>query len=161
MALAYLPQEHIIPAFQHLRASSPNRRLEPLLNYMERIWCRDNARYPPETWSVYSLLVRTNNDKEGWHRMINGKAGPNRSFYLLWELLYNESCAVPLQCELVRDNKMIRNVRASTKQFQGQIQDLWTRYDNQDIDTSAFLTTVSKLIGVNRDFSDFDPDWVE
>ena len=85
--MAYLPQEHMIPAFEPLRASSPNRRLEPLLSYMERIWCSDNARYHPESWSVYSLLIRTNNDKEGWHRMINGKAGANRSFYLLWELL--------------------------------------------------------------------------
>jgi hypothetical protein len=89
------------------------------------------------------------------------QAGTKRSFYQLWELLRKESDYTVIQCELIRDNKLIRNSRSSTKEFQGQIQLLWDQYDADELETSAFLDSVSQLIGVQRDFSDYDPDYVE
>ena len=37
----------------------------------------ENDTWPIESWCVYGLPTRTNNDTEGWHHRVNGKSKPN------------------------------------------------------------------------------------
>ena len=54
-------------------------------------------------------VVRTNNDVEGWHSMLNkhAKRG-NLTFYLLVRLLHEQAQLVEMQVCLVSDEKIKR-----------------------------------------------------
>ena len=157
MSLPFLPSNDIPAAFHALHMQNTRDDIQPLLAYIEDNWINGNV-FPPENWSVYNQLVRTNNDKEGYHRSLNTKGRANMSLYVLWGLLRSEADNTQLLCELVRDAKMIRNVRLRTRQIQGKLQSLWDRYADDEMTPDGFLDACSLLNGVSRDFSDFDPN---
>lgn len=69
MALLYLPDEHITPLFNYLREKAFTSKLIELANYIDETWIR-GPMWKPKSWYVFYLLVRTNNDVEGWHGML-------------------------------------------------------------------------------------------
>ena len=82
--------------------------------------------------------VRTNNDVEGWHRSINGRAGRHCvQFYRVVELLHTEASLVHLQMKLVKESKLRRYQKKRFKSVQSKLfnfQDLaavpaWRTYD--------------------------------
>ena len=68
-----------------------------LLNYVEDNWLLSTV-WQVSSWSVFGQTVRTNNDCEGWHHRINGRAKKgNLQFNLLILLLYREVSVLPTQ----------------------------------------------------------------
>ena len=72
----------------------PTYAQRKLCRYIEANWF-SSTTWPPETWSVFNQSVRTNDDVEGWHRRLNGKAMKGQlNFYLLMQLLTSEAAVV-------------------------------------------------------------------
>ena len=66
--------------------------------------------------------MRTNNDVEGWHGMLNRhvKRG-NLSLYLMVRLLHEQAQLVDMQVRLVCEEKVKRRQRKLYRQVQGKI----------------------------------------
>ncbi|KAI8517520.1 hypothetical protein Bbelb_035370 [Branchiostoma belcheri] len=107
MVLHFLPAEHIPRAFEELRELTDNLLISELTAYMEQEWF-NNSVWSVEEWSVYFQRVRTNNDTEGYHTRLNKKAQHSLPFYLLVDLLHEESRYVSLQAKLVIMNRLTR-----------------------------------------------------
>ncbi|KAI0219519.1 hypothetical protein LSAT2_028949, partial [Lamellibrachia satsuma] len=74
MALPNLPATHIEPAFMEMKARCPHdNMLQKLLQYMQKTWITSSSR-PPASWTTFKRSVRTNNDAEGWHSLLNHNA---------------------------------------------------------------------------------------
>ena len=96
MALPFLPPEVIQDAFNNVSDRITDGPLRVLLDYVSSTWIHSSV-WPPKCWSVFGQTVRTNNDVEGWHRRINGKAGRAQlQFYILVPLLAAEGRLVSL-----------------------------------------------------------------
>ena len=61
MALALLPLNKVEPAFQSLAANHPES-LDDLFEYFETFWMETT---PINSWNVFELKTRTNNNTEG------------------------------------------------------------------------------------------------
>ena len=66
MALAFLPEDEIEPMFEHLKAQAATDQLRQFVEYVSQTWIH-NQTWPPSSWSVYMMAIRSNNDTEGWH----------------------------------------------------------------------------------------------
>ena len=64
LALPFLPSVQIRGSFDELKARPNTRKLQQLVEYMERQWM-SNSVFDFPSWSVYHHDVRTNNDTEG------------------------------------------------------------------------------------------------
>lgn len=69
MALPVLPLHHIRPVFEYFALSCP---YPAFVSYVRDTYITGTVFSP--CVSVYGLDTRTNNDVEGWHTQINGKA---------------------------------------------------------------------------------------
>ena len=64
--------------------------LKEITEYIRLSWM-ESTMWSPESWSVVSLSVQTNNDVEGWHLQLCVKAKKgNLPFYMLLRLLHQE-----------------------------------------------------------------------
>jgi len=137
-ALPYIPEEHIKPAFNRIKAGA-TAQLQPLVDYIEKTWLSSHP-WSPSNWCVYKRAIRTNNDVEGWHNRLNIKAQQsNLPFYKLMSLLHAESSLVPLQHQLIKEQKLRRYQRRQTKLVQGKVFELWRRYRHDELTTSQLL----------------------
>ncbi|KAK2550308.1 hypothetical protein P5673_028998 [Acropora cervicornis] len=66
MALPFLPEDNIQPMFEQLRLEATTDPLKQFVNYVSETWISSNT-WPPSSWSVYMMAIRSNNDVEGWH----------------------------------------------------------------------------------------------
>lgn len=144
LALPFLPAEHI-PAMFGTLAGNATPPLQPLVDYIRTTWI-ENPTWPVTSWSIFGLVVRTNNDVEGWHNRINAR-GTNLNFYRLVELLHREARIVTLQTQLVGQNKLSRAHRTVYKQVQAKLEKLWQRYRERQITTGHLLRACSRLYG--------------
>ena len=139
LALPFLPADHIPREFEELtrRARSPS--LRALLSYIEKSWV-NGAVAPPESWSVFGQPIRTNNDTEGWHRRLNGRA-PQRTppMYQLIQYLNEEAKLLSLQMWLVSEKKLKKIQRKQYRTIQAKIFALWTKFNEGNITTAEFL----------------------
>lgn len=62
VCLPFLPEEHILPTFEHVRDFNTANHVEPLLDYMESTWMI-NRVWPPSEWSMF--CEDENKDVEG------------------------------------------------------------------------------------------------
>ena len=92
----------ISPSGTHIASIRKAERLSYIgkANRFHRIygktWIR-NSVWNVESWCVFNLSVRTNNDVEGWHRRLNYRANKaNLPLYTLINLLYKEAELVVL-----------------------------------------------------------------
>ncbi|KAG0717810.1 hypothetical protein GWK47_053698 [Chionoecetes opilio] len=105
----------------------------------------DSSMWSPDTWSVFNMSVRTNNDVEGWHRRLNSRSRANEHLYKLIELLYTEASLVPVQVQLVKERKLKRYQKKHFKNMQGRLFTLWDHYINKEIKASQLLAACSHL----------------
>lgn len=152
MALPYLPAEHIRPMFEMLSSKATTPLLTALASYIRNTWV--DGSFAPEYWSVFNQAVRTNNDCEGWHGMLNrhAKRG-NLTFYLLVRLLHEQSQLVDLQVRLVSENKLKRRQRKKYRQLQGQLFGVWDSYVNGELNAKQLLRRCSHLVGPNEEIA--------
>ena len=63
LALSYIPAEHIKPTFEKLslRVQLADPKIQELIAYMRKTWI-ESSLWSPDTWSVFNMSVRTNND---------------------------------------------------------------------------------------------------
>ncbi|CAH1802776.1 unnamed protein product, partial [Owenia fusiformis] len=126
---------HISDAFQQLESRSTGA-VQPLVSYMKQTWITSTT-WNPEAWSVFNQPIRTNNDTEGWHRRMNGKAGrSNLPMYMMIPLLHRESKIISINRRLVKDGKLRRYQRKVYKASQGKIMKYWEQYEAENITTS-------------------------
>ncbi|XP_057321233.1 uncharacterized protein LOC130665011 [Microplitis mediator] len=116
MALAFVPEEDVVKAYEKLIASKffveHTDELESLLNYFEKTWVgelnrrgeRRSGRYNVKIWnhylSVKMSLPRTNNSVEGWHNGFNKRA--QASHLIFWrfiELFRSEQAITDIKLE--------------------------------------------------------------
>ena len=64
MALAFPPEDEIEPMFEHLKAQAATDQLRQFVEYVSQTWIH-NQTWPPSSWSVYMMAIRSNNDIEG------------------------------------------------------------------------------------------------
>ena len=74
MALPFIPYRQISRMFLPLEVQAQTEPLENLVAYIRRQWIESTV-FLPKNWSVYKQAIRTNNDIEGWHNALNGRAG--------------------------------------------------------------------------------------
>ncbi|KAK3086339.1 hypothetical protein FSP39_017052 [Pinctada imbricata] len=145
LSLPYLPADHIVPAFNSLKMSATTQPLKDLMTYLENTWLSSSV-WSVRQWSVFRLPVRTNNDTEGWHRRFASRTGAtNLQFYRLVPELKKEAETVSIAAQLVDEQQLTRYQRDTYRRQQGQLFDLWDRYEDRAIKTSAFLTAVGKI----------------
>lgn len=90
MALPFLPEEHISTTFGHLEARTPDVLCSQFMSYVRETWL--SGHWSPRDWSVYGQNIRTNNDVEGYHRRLHGKAGgAHIPIYVLIPVLRREA----------------------------------------------------------------------
>ncbi len=145
--LPHLPSEHIPAAFKQLKETCETTLPEamPLMQYIEATWI-ENSVHPPATWSVFRRVVRTNNDLEGWHRRLNGKARQNNiPLYQLLPLLEKEAQMVDVNMQLVAEDKVCRHQRRAAKEVQERLTKLWCQYEDKDINTREYLIKTCRL----------------
>ena len=73
MALPFLPEDNIQPMFEQLRLEASTDPLKQFVNYASETWISSNT-WPPSSWSVYMMAIRSNNDVEGWHNGLHRRA---------------------------------------------------------------------------------------
>ncbi|XP_076036583.1 uncharacterized protein LOC143022321 [Oratosquilla oratoria] len=127
LALPYLPSDHIHAIFSFLSQKATTPNLAQFAHYVRKTWIKGSF-WTPRTWSVFMEAVRTNNDVEGWHGMLNRHAkGYNPSFYKLLHLL-EQFHLIQLQVRLLSENKLKRRQLTQYRQVQGQLFELWDEY---------------------------------
>ena len=147
MALPFLPHEHIPAMFNQLKEMGTTEPLQSLVEYIEVTWLQSTI-WTPMDWSIFKKSVRTNNDVEGWHHRLNHHARRSRlEFYLLVNLLHQESHLVSLQVRLVSEHKLMRQQRRKYKHLQAQIFDAWDRFIQGEISSKKLLHTCAHLNG--------------
>jgi len=100
----------------------------------------------PVDWSVYMHAVRTNNDVEGYHHAVNRRAGKTQiGFYLLIQVLYEESRLTKLNIRLVNEGKLCRYQRKKYKKVQGILFTWWNELCVQDITPHQLLKRCAHL----------------
>ncbi|XP_052285910.1 uncharacterized protein LOC127881816 isoform X2 [Dreissena polymorpha] len=116
--------------------------------FMQPTWIR-GSMWTPDNWSVYRQTVRTNNDVEGWHRRINGRAGrPDLGFYVLVPLLCREAETVDLTIRLVSEHALTWVHRKIFKEVHGRLFKIWEKYEDDDMTTTQLLRACNHIIGL-------------
>ena len=148
MALPFLPEDLISPAFRKLKRKAATTPLQELAEYIEKTWITSTT-WPPASWSVYLRAIRTNNDVEGWHNALNRRAQGKSQLplYMLIMLLQEESRLTSLQIRLVSNRKLCRIQQKTYRQLQSKIFNLWDRYENGEQSVKQLLRTCSRLYG--------------
>ncbi|XP_041475756.1 uncharacterized protein LOC121424214 [Lytechinus variegatus] len=128
LSLPYLPADQKVPVFQAMRERNDVERLEELFKYMSDTWI-NNPTYPVEAWSAYGRAVRTNNDCEGWHHRLNGRAGGKAlGVYGLVVLLHREAAVVHLTVRLINLKRLTKRQKKRAATAQGRVFILWEQH---------------------------------
>ena len=130
MALAFLPE--IEPMLEHLRAQAATDQLRQFVEYVSQTWIH-NQTWPPSSWSVYMMDIRSNNDIEGWHHWLHRRASGkwHMPFYMLLGLLHQEVRLTALRIRLVSEKKLKRIQRAKYRSLQAKVFALWDDFSHQ------------------------------
>ena len=131
IALPFIPHQKIPRVFQRLRVEATTEPLKELVECIQANWVYSTT-FPPENWSVYGQPVRTNNNVEGWHNVLNCRASGRSdiTFYQLIKLLRMEAQLLELQMQLVADQKLSRTQRKKYRSHQKKIFNLWGQYSD-------------------------------
>lgn len=132
MALPFLPHETIEATYESLKAEATTEPLKKFVAYIGENWIRSRV-WPPKCWSVFMQSIRTNNDLEGWHHGLNKRAAGRCGLplYMLVDLLHKEARLVSLQIRLVSERKLKRMQRATYRQMQNRLFDMWEAFNNK------------------------------
>ncbi|KAI8488921.1 hypothetical protein Bbelb_334390 [Branchiostoma belcheri] len=119
LSLPVLPPEEIPAEWERLKAQATTPALLRFTAYLDKRWVKSTF-HPPQSWSVFKKVVRTNNDVEGWHNALKKRAADkcHLPFYLLLPQLQKEAALVELNIRLVRDQKLSRTQRKGSREAQ-------------------------------------------
>lgn len=150
LSLAYLPAEQISEVFDRLCDDverTETNGLADLLEYYQNTWLQSNI-WPVTSWCAYQRYVRTNNDVEGWHNRLNAKLGRdnNPNLYLTINKLFEEATLSNIYTQLVANHHLTRDQAAKTRSKDGQLHQLWAKYEAKEITTYELLVRVSELV---------------
>ena len=156
MCLHLMPRRFISELFDGpngLVSQVPSLNLDPLeraqmdrfLAYMEAQWIR-NAFWEQSRWCVFMQIIRTNNDCEGWHFRINGRAHVSgMNFYELVSLLFDEAQDIPMERERVVQQMSSRRQRSEYAEMQEMLQAAWGSFNDGDETPQDLLAGVADL----------------
>ncbi|KAI8490559.1 hypothetical protein Bbelb_318270 [Branchiostoma belcheri] len=118
LSLPVLLPEEILVEWERLNAQATTPALR-FTAYLDKRWVKSTS-HPPQSWSVFKKVVRTNNDVEGWLNALNKRAADkcHLPFYLLLPQLQKEAALVELNIRLVRDQKLSRTQRKGSREAQ-------------------------------------------
>nr|XP_058965772.1 uncharacterized protein LOC131792421 [Pocillopora verrucosa] len=121
MALAFPPEDEIEPMFEHLKAQAATDQLRQFVEYVSQTWIH-NQTWPPSSWSVYIMAIRSNNDIEGWHHGLHHRASGkwHMPFYVLLDLLHPARLTA-LRIRLVSKKKLERIQRVKCRSLQAKV----------------------------------------
>ena len=107
--------------------------------------------FSPNTWSVFNQPVRTNNNVEGWHNLVNSRGSAKINLYDLRKLLHEEANLAALYKDLLCA-KNIKTVQSTSAQsYECKLQQLWKKYKPRTgrnvsrISTEELLTQTAEL----------------
>ena len=105
-------------------------------------------RPPAAGPSLCSLSGQITTSK-GWHHSLNRRSGNkvHLPFYLLVELLHEESRLVSIQIRLVSDGKLFRIQRKKYQQLQERVFNHWEDFNSKKISARRLLKLCSYLNG--------------
>ena len=151
MALAFLPEAEITPMFETLRRQAPTASLQQFVEYVTRTWVYGTT-WPPSSWSIFMMAVRTNNDIEGWHHALNCQAAGRwqMPFYFLIQLLHREARLAALHVRLVSEKKLKRIQRKIYRSLQSKIFHHWENYLENHTTVQQLLRACGHLNGPVR-----------
>ncbi|KAK3719185.1 hypothetical protein QZH41_020418 [Actinostola sp. cb2023] len=140
LALPYIPDDKIYEVFMRLQGNATTNALRQLMDYINKTWV-ETTTWPPSTWSVYGMSVRTNNDVEGWHNRLNRRAMGKAQLplYMLIKLLHEESLLTKIYVRLVSEKKLKRIQRSKYSSLQRHIFDLWESYADRERNATQLL----------------------
>ena len=120
MVLPSLPKQEILPMFEQLRQQATTAPLQQFVAYVSDTWI-SNRTWPPSSWSVYMMAIRSNNDVQGWHHGLHRRAAgrQNLNLYLLIDLLHQEALLNALHIRLVSEKKLTRMQRTFADYLRG------------------------------------------
>jgi hypothetical protein len=102
--------------------------------------------WPPSSWSVYGLSVRTNNECEGWHARLNRSAGTALlPMYKLIELLYREARMVDISMQLLSEHKQQRLQSKTSRHVQHRLEQVWSEYRAGTRSADGVLRACSRI----------------
>ncbi|RMX52339.1 hypothetical protein pdam_00020506, partial [Pocillopora damicornis] len=154
MALAFLPEDEIEPMFEHLKAQAATDQLRQFVEYVSQTWIH-NQTWPPSSWSVYMMAIRSNNDIEGWHHGLHRRASGkwHMPFYMLLDLLHQEARLTALRIRLVSEKKLKRIQRAKYRSLQAKVFALWDDFSHQRKNAQQLLRECARLNGPSRQYT--------
>jgi hypothetical protein len=147
LCLPHLPAEKICGAFQQLRRQCPSS-MDGYMDYVSRTWASENALFPPEMWSAFKRIIRTNNDVEGLHNRWNQKSKGQRGFYPILLCLAREAKLINVNMVLLSYGMLNRGQKTATRLKQQQIAVLEDAYLMNEMDSFKFLETCVVLLQV-------------
>lgn len=145
LSLPMLPAAHMRPAFDTIAASVTDPRIQTLVQYVRTTWF-DNRTWTVDDLSIFKCGVRTNNDVEGWHRRLNGKARHGHlQLYELIQLVRKEASIVQLQLVLLGEGKLKRYTRRRYADINDGLDELWQQYEAGQLSTTKLLRRCARL----------------
>ena len=153
MALPLLPAEHIAQKFAHISICirDDDIMMVELREYMKRQWIESTC-HPAVTLSVYGLGLRTINDTEAFHRVLNKKiVEAHINVYKLIGELHEIATDVRITSALVNLNKLYRDQKKPYKRNNITLQHHFDDYFNNIITAEDLLLRGSYLINPSDD----------
>ena len=130
--MRHLPENLILNAFECIRGTArpfpEDHQVHKYVKYRQDTWIQSTV-HPPSTWCQYRLLLRTNNDLEGWHRSYNQRVKLHPAFYLFVERTYAE---LVLTRGLIQTGDFQRRTAASTAATDAVLQNIWEQLEGQE-----------------------------
>ena len=105
------------------------------MDYVSRTWASENALFPPEMWSTFKRIIRTNNDVEGLHNRWNQKSKGQRGFYPILLCLDREAKLINVNMVLLSYGMLHRGQKTATRLKQKQIAELEDAYLQNEMDS--------------------------
>ena len=149
-----LPRKEIEQMFKHLKAQAATDQLRQFVEYVSQTWIH-NQTWPPSSWSVYIMAIRSNNDIEGWHHGLHHRASGkwHMPFYMLLDLLHQEARLTALRIRLVSKKKLKRIQRAKYRSLQAKVFALWDAFSHQRKNAQQLLRECARLNGPSRQYT--------
>lgn len=92
LSLPFLPPSKIYTEFDKLKAGlESDHVLLDFLSYFEKTYIKSKI-FEPENWSIYKMLIRTNNGIESWHSKIKRKCGKNPGLKKFFSEIDHDLC---------------------------------------------------------------------
>ena len=92
------------------------------------------AQFGPQVLERIYQSIRTNDDIEGWHHSLNRRAAGRCGLplYMFVALLHKEAGLVSVQIRLVSERKLKRIQRATYREVQRRLFELWDAFNKKE-----------------------------